>query len=116
MRRVKCKKTGRVKQENIEWLSKKNGYTKRFAYYVGRRCQSSTIKDVAKELYLDWKTVKDLEKEYLKEKLKRAGEPDPKVIGVDEISMRKGHTYKIIVSDLEKGLPIWIGGKDRLRR
>ena len=113
MRRVKCKKTGRVKQENIEWLSKKNGYTKRFAYYAGKRCQSSTIKDVAKELYLDWKTVKDLEKEYLKEKLKRAGEPDPKVIGVDEISMRKGHTYKIIVSDLEKGLPIWIGGKDR---
>jgi len=113
MRRVKCKKTGQVKQEKIEWLSKKNGYTKRFAYYVGKRCQSSTIKDVAKELYLDWKTVKDLEKEYLKEKLKRSGKPDPKVIGIDEISIRKGHTYKIIVSDLEKGLPIWIGGKDR---
>jgi transposase len=113
MRRIKCKKTGQVKQESIEWLSEKNGYTKRFAYYVGKRCQSSTIKDVAKELYLDWKTVKDLEKEYLKEKLKRAGEPDPNVIGIDEISIRKGHTYKIIVSNLEKGRPIWIGGKDR---
>ena len=113
MRRIKCKKTGQVKQESIEWLSEKNGYTKRFAYYVGKRCQSSTIKDVAKELHLDWKTVKDLEKEYLKEKLKRAGDPDPKVIGIDEISIRKGHTYKIIVSDLEKGRPIWIGGKDR---
>ena len=113
MRRIKCKKSGQVKQESIEWLSEKNGYTKRFAYYVGMRCQSSTIKDVAKELHLDWKTVKDLEKEYLKEKLKRAGEPDPKVIGIDEISIRKGHTYKIIVSDLEKGRPIWIGGKDR---
>lgn len=113
MRRIKCKKTGQVKQENIEWLSEKNGYTKRFAYYVGKRCQSSTIKDVAKELHLDWKTVKDLEKEYLKEKLKRAGEPDPKVIGIDEIAIRKGHKYKIIVSDLEKGRPIWFGGKDR---
>jgi transposase len=113
IRRIKCKKTGQVKQEKINWLSDKNGYTKRFAKYVGKRCQSSTIKDVAKELYLDWKTVKDLEKEYLKEKLERAGEPDPKVIGIDEISIRKGHTYKIIVSDLEKGLPIWIGGKDR---
>lgn len=113
MRRVKCKITGEVKQENIEWLSGKNGYTKRFAYYVGKRCQSSTIKDVAKELRLDWKTVKELEKEYLKEKLKRAGEPDPKVIGVDEIAIRKGHTYKIIVSDLEKSRPIWVGGVDR---
>ena len=29
-------------------------YTKRFAYYVGRRCRTATIKDVAKDLHLDW--------------------------------------------------------------
>jgi transposase len=26
----------------------------RFAYYVGRRCRTATIKDVAEELHLDW--------------------------------------------------------------
>jgi hypothetical protein len=36
--------------------------SKRFAFYVGRRCQSSTIKAVAEELHLDWHTVKELEK------------------------------------------------------
>src|SRR4030043_783661 len=106
MRRIKCKKTGQVKQESIEWLSEKNGYTKRFAYYVGKRCQSSTIKDVAHELHLDWKTVKNLEKEYMQEKLRRAGENNPVKIGIDEISIKKGHSYKIVVSDLEKRKPI----------
>ncbi|MBE7444893.1 MAG: transposase [Planctomycetia bacterium] len=37
----------------------------------------------------------------------------PRVIGIDEISIRKGHTYRIVVSDLERGRPIWFGGKDR---
>ena len=35
------------------------------------------------------------------------------MIGIDEISIRKGHTYRIVVSDLEKTRPIWFGGKDR---
>ncbi|MBE7444096.1 MAG: transposase [Planctomycetia bacterium] len=34
-------------------------------------------------------------------------------MGIDEISIRKGHTYRIVVSDLERGRPIWFGGKDR---
>lgn len=94
-------------------MSEVRGYTKRFAYYVGKRCQASTIKDVAEELDLDWKTVKNLEKEYLKEKLKRAGEINPEVIGIDEISIRKGHEYRIVVSDLKAKQPIWFGGIDR---
>ena len=37
----------------------------------------------------------------------------PDVIGVDEISIRKGHTYRIVVSDLEKKRAIWFGGEGR---
>ena len=88
-------------------------YTKRFAYYVGRRCRTATIKDIAKELKLDWHTVKELDKQYMKAQLSRSGKPKPKVIGIDEVSIRKGHTYRIVVSDLERGRPIWFGGKDR---
>ena len=39
--------------------------------------------------------------------------PGPKVIGIDEISIRKGHTYRIVVSDLDRRRPIWFGGDDR---
>jgi transposase len=102
-----------VKQEKLAFLADSPFYTKRFAFYIGKRCSTSTIKDVAKEFHLDWKTVKELEKQYMREKLRRAGKPKPKVIGIDEVSIRKGHTYRIIVSDLEKKQPIWFGGIDR---
>ena len=49
----------------------------------------------------------------MREQLERSGQPRPKVIGIDEISVRKGHDYRIVVSDLEKHRPIWFGGTDR---
>lgn len=113
IRRVFCKRCKLVKQEKLAFLANNPFYSKRFNYYVGKRCASSTIQDVAKELHLDWKTVKELEKQYMTEKLRRAGKPRPEVIGIDEISVRKGHTYRIVVSDLEKKRAIWFGGIDR---
>lgn len=113
IRRVECRRCKKVKQERLQWLADNPFYTKRFSFYVGRRCRDSAITDVSKELHLDWKTVKSLEKEYMREQLKRAGLPGPKVIGIDEISIRKGHTYRIVVSDLLRQRPIWFGGEDR---
>src|SRR5205085_216281 len=37
----------------------------------------------------------------------------PRAIGVDEIAIRKGHEYRIVVSDLERARPIWFGGQGR---
>jgi transposase len=102
-----------VKRERLDFLANNPFYTKRFADYVGKRCRSGTIKDIAKELKLDWHTVKDLEMEYMEKILKKTATPAPSMIGVDEISIRKGHTYRIVVSDLERRRPIWFGGKDR---
>jgi transposase len=36
-----------------------------------------------------------------------------RAIGVDEISIRKGHTYAIVVADLDQQRPIWLGGQGR---
>lgn len=102
-----------MKREGLDWMANNPFYTKRFAYYVGRKCRSMTIKDVAKEVKLDWHTVKSLEKEYMQEQLRRYPVAAPGVIGIDEVSLRKGHTYRIIVSDLERSRPIWYGGQDR---
>jgi transposase len=110
---VGCRRCGTVKQEKLPWLADNPFSTRRFAFYVGRRCRSSAIRDIARELRLDWKTVKALEVEYLREQLRRVGTPAPTVIGIDEISIRKGHTYRIVVSDLVRGRPIWFGGQDR---
>jgi transposase len=73
VRRVHCRSCGAVKQEKLPWLANNPFYTERFAFYVGQRCRSATIRDVARELRLDWKTDKALEMEYMREKLRRAG-------------------------------------------
>jgi transposase len=113
VRRVDCRQCGAVKRERLDFLVENALHTKRFALYVGRRCRSGTIRDVAAELHLDWQTVKRLEMDYMREQIRRVGTPGPKVIGIDEISIRKGHTYRIVVSDLERRRPIWFGGDDR---
>lgn len=113
VRRVYCRRCGKVKREQLDFLADNPFYTKRFAYYVGRRCRSATVKDIAEELHLDWETVKELDKQYMRAQLARTPTPGPKVIGIDEISIRKGHDYRIVVSDLLQGRAIWFGGQDR---
>jgi transposase len=112
-RRVDCRQCGKVKSEGLDWLADNPLYTKRFAVYVGRRCRDASVHSIAKELNLDWHTVKELEKDYMRGLLEKAGTPGPQAIGIDEISIKKGHTYRIVVSDLVRGRPIWFGGKDR---
>ena len=101
-----------MKGEHLPWMGSPF-YTRRFAFYVGKRCQSSSIREVADELNVDWRTAKSMEMDYMREKLQKVGKPKPNAVGIDEISVRKGHKYRIVVSDLERHQPIWFGGKDR---
>jgi transposase len=104
---------GGVKTERLDWLADNPFCTARFARQVGRRCRVSPLSDVAEELGLDWHTVKDLDKGYMKEQLEAAGSPTPRVIGIDEIAIASHHRYRIVVCDLERRRPIWFGGSDR---
>lgn len=113
IRRIQCRWCCAVKTESLDWLADNPFYTKRFAFFVGRRCRDSTVKAVAEELHLDWHTVKELDKQYMSEQLRRAGDPAPRAIGIDEIAIGQGHSYRIVVSDLIRGRPIWFGGQDR---
>ena len=36
-----------------------------------------------------------------------------RAIGIDEVSIRKGHSYAIVVADLDQERPIWIGSEGR---
>jgi len=81
--------------------------------HVGRMCREQSLSRVAQLLRLSWHTVKDLEKQYLQKLVDRVGTPAPRAIGIDEISIRKGHVYRIVVSDLERKRHIWFGGDGR---
>jgi transposase len=102
-----------VKTGRLDWLADNPLYTKRFAFFVGRRCRETRLKEVAEELGLDGHTVKELGRQYMQEQLRGAGNPAPRVVGVDEIAIARGHRYRIVVSDLGRGRAIWFGGRDR---
>jgi transposase len=112
-RRVACRRCGKVKTERLEWLAENPHFTRRFAFHVGRLCREMTITRVAKLLHLTWDQVKDLEKQYMQALLAKAPAVRPRAIGIDEVSIRKRHTYRIVVSDLEAQRPIWFGGTGR---
>ena len=75
VRRVACGRCGQVKRERLTWLADNPFYTKRFAFFVGRRCRAATIKDVAKELHLHWGSVKELEQQYMREQCIQPANP-----------------------------------------
>lgn len=112
-RRVACARCQGVKVERLDWLATNPRYTHRFAHHVGTLCRDMSNKAVAQLLHLHEHTVKDLDTQYMRAWLAKTPPPAPRVIGVDELSIKKGHTYRIVVSDLERGRPIWIGGQGR---
>ena len=60
-------------------------------------------------LGLNWKTVKDIDKQYLEQDY---GQPDLdglRLLAVDEISIRKGHRYLTVVLDYVSGRVLFVG-------
>ena len=102
-----------MRMEYLDWLARNPRYTARYALHVGALCRKMTVKDVARAERLHHSTVKDLDKVYTAEQLRRHPLPSTPAIGVDEIAIRKGHDYRVVVSDLIQGRPIWFGGSGR---
>ena len=99
--------------ERLDWLATNPRFTQRFAMHVGARCREMTNTAVAEAERIHHSTVKTLDTIYMQQQVARAGLPAPRAIGVDEIAIRTGHNYRIVVSDLDRGRPIWVGGKGR---
>ena len=89
--------------------------TLRLAYFVYQLCRVMTVSEVAQLLDLDWKTVKNIDKFYLERDF---GQPDLKglrILAVDEISIRKGHSYLTVVLDYLSGRVLYIGKKRKAK-
>ncbi len=64
-------------------------YSERFVLAIGKQCRVMAIKDIARLMRLGWNAVKDIGKVYMREQLQRTEAPKPRVIGIDEISIKK---------------------------
>lgn len=108
-RRLLCRSCQAVKQETLAWLASSGRFTQRFERFIGRQCRALTVKEVAEMHRLDWDQVRRMDVAYMKD-LWEKHQPSKRLraIGVDEVSIRKGHNYAIVVADLDQERPIWM--------
>ena len=99
-----------MKQETLAWLASSGRFTKRFEEEIGRQCRELSIVRVAAKNRMSW----EIEIDYLKDLLaKQPPLKDLRAIGIDEVSITNGQSYVTVVADLDRMVPIWLGGTGR---
>jgi transposase len=107
-RKLRCPRCGIV-VEALPLIDPYRRVSKRLATYVLELCRYMSIKEIAEHLGLDWKTVKDIHKRSLQQKYSHEERGSPRILIVDEISIRKRHRYLTIIADWESGRVLGTG-------
>jgi len=108
-RKLFCANCQRISIEELELFHPYLRVTRRLAAYIHQLCKVMTVTEVAQHLKLDWKTVKEIDKQCLEAQYGEPNYDGLRILAVDEISLRKGHNYLTIVLDYETGRVIHVG-------
>lgn len=118
VQRYYCNDCDKAFQADIPFTRGNTSYTYRFSRYIIDLFRiGATISAIAKHLGVGWDLVKDIHKNYLKNKYTYPDLSNVTRIGIDEFAVRKGHVYKTIVVDLDTGRIVYVGdgrGSDSL--
>ena len=110
MRRVACPNCG-VTVEKVPWGTGKNHLTKTYAWFLASWAKRMTWTDVARAFRASWDTVFRAVATAVEWGLARRNLQNVYSIGVDEISLRRGHRYLTLVYQIDAGCRrlLWIG-------
>ncbi len=97
---LSCRKQAWMK---LPFAMGKYPLTKSFVNYIISLIGISTLLHVARLSCLQWKTVKNLDKENLKRRPKQFSFKKLEYLSIDEIAIKKGHHYMTIISDISSG-------------
>lgn len=106
--RVFCRRCG-LRVERVPWARKWERVTLALAHAVALLAKKLSLKEVAEHFGLDWKVVATVVKRVVSEGLKLRKLKTLHVLGIDEVSRKKGHRYLTLVYDLERGRLVWAG-------
>jgi transposase len=107
-RRVRCPRCG-VKREAVPWAGAWARVTTALARAVAELARHLSWQETARYFRLDWKGVASIVQRAVAYGLERRRRRPLHVLGIDEVSRRKGHHYLTIVYDLERGVLLWVG-------
>jgi len=101
-RRFDCKECGKPFTEELSFVDSHRRQTRSFEYHVYELSMSSNKKAAAKTLGLSQSTVRDIFNRLAKLKLKCPAGHLTRVLGIDEISLKKRHKqFVLIISDMD---------------
>ena len=101
--RIECTDCGRIRWPQLPFMLGKHRYARSFALTVMDLLKFGTIQATAHYLGVGWDLIKEIHKENLNRRYKHIPINKVKYIGIDEFSIKKGHNYMTIFTDLESG-------------
>lgn len=102
-RRFKCKHCKKPFTESLAWVESKRRESTAYELHVYEQCQHTDQAAVAQREGLHPETVKGIFQRWARRAEKRRERMLVRCLGVDEISLRKGHQqFALVLSDLER--------------
>lgn len=106
--RVRCRRCG-VRTERLPFLTGKARCTTRLEAAVAQDCEAAPVSRVAAKWGLPPETVRRMDKRVLRRWAAGRRREPLRALGVDEIYLGKRDKFLTVVSDLERGEPLWVG-------
>jgi transposase len=129
-RRFDCNRCKKPFTETLSWIEAKRRESSAYELHVYEQCKDMDIAAVAKHENLHSDTVRLIFKRWAKRAEKKQIRQTVRCLGIDEISLRKGHKdFVLVLTDLErhcvvaileersqKALETWLGGLTEAER
>jgi len=95
-RRVDCPRCG-VRVEDLPWAEPWARVTRGLSHAVARLARELSWKGTARQFALNWKSVAAIVRRAVQYGLRKRKRPPVRIIGIDEVSRRKGQVYLTVV-------------------
>ena len=107
-RRIDCPRCG-VRVEDFPWAEPWARVTRALGNAMALLARNSAGRERRGSMGLNWKTVAGIVRRAVQYGLGKRKRPPVHVIGIDEVSRRKGQVYLTVVYDLERRVLLWVG-------
>ena len=95
--------------EDFPWAEPWARVTTALSNAVAMLARELSWQGTARQYGLNWKSVATIVKRAVEYGLRHRARPPVHVIGIDEVSRRKGQVYLTVVYDLERRVLLWVG-------
>jgi transposase len=109
LRRFRCPGCERVVTEAVAWARPGARFTRDFEDVVAWLAQQAAFSVISRLMRVTWRSVAAIVRRVVADELAHGRLAELYVIGVDEISYRRGQRYLTLVADHKDGAVVWAG-------